>query len=65
MQAASDIFLGWERIDGFDGQPHDYYIRQLWDWKASANVDTMDADVLERLRPDLRLDPGPRPRPLR
>ena len=36
MQTASDIFLGWERIDGDDDQPHDYYIRQLWDWKASA-----------------------------
>jgi uncharacterized protein (DUF2252 family) len=41
MQAASDIFLGWERNIGTDGKPHDYYIRQLRDWKGSAEVDTM------------------------
>ncbi len=46
MQSASDILLGWERIEGMDGQPRDFYMRQLWDWKASANVDTMDAAVL-------------------
>jgi Uncharacterized protein conserved in bacteria (DUF2252) len=46
MQAASDILLGWERIDGVDGVPRDYYMRQLWDWKASASVDTMEPDVL-------------------
>ncbi len=42
MQAASDIFLGWERVSaGLDGQPHDFYIRQLWDWKLSADLETM------------------------
>jgi len=42
MQAASDIFLGWERIsEGLDGQPHDFYVRQLWDWKLSADVESM------------------------
>ena len=42
MQAASDIFLGWERDPvGLDGQSHDYYIRQLWDWKISADVAVM------------------------
>jgi uncharacterized protein (DUF2252 family) len=42
MQAASDIFLGWERIPvGTDGKTHDYYVRQLWDWKISADVETM------------------------
>jgi uncharacterized protein (DUF2252 family) len=42
MQAASDIFLGWQRVDeGADGRPHDYYMRQLWDWKASADVESM------------------------
>ncbi len=47
MQASSDIFLGWERIDtGADGRPHDYYMRQLWDWKASANVEGMDPSTL-------------------
>jgi uncharacterized protein (DUF2252 family) len=46
MQSASDIFLGWERTVGFDGRDHDYYFRQLWDWKASADVDSMDPALL-------------------
>jgi uncharacterized protein (DUF2252 family) len=41
MQAASDIFLGWERTLGVDGVNHDYYIRQLWDSKGSADIATM------------------------
>ena len=42
MQAASDIFLGWENVAmGLDGKSHDYYARQLWDWKLSADVETM------------------------
>jgi uncharacterized protein (DUF2252 family) len=40
MQAASDIFLGWERFD-WEGDTRDYYIRQLRDWKGSADVDGM------------------------
>lgn len=43
MQASSDIFLGWERVDaGLDGQPRDFYLRQLRDWKGSADIDAMD-----------------------
>jgi len=38
MQAASDIFLGWERMRGLDGKEHDYYVRQLRDWKWSLDV---------------------------
>lgn len=41
MQAASDIFLGWLRTDDVDGQGRDFYVRQLWDWKGSADVATM------------------------
>ncbi len=41
MQAASDIFLGWVRVDGLDGLPHDFYLRQLRDWKGSAEVEKM------------------------
>jgi uncharacterized protein (DUF2252 family) len=41
MQAASDIFLGWERVTGIDDATRDFYLRQLRDWKGSANVDTM------------------------
>ena len=65
MQAASDIFLGWERVTGIDGQARDFYIRQLRDWKGSADVDTMAASGDDAVRPDLRGDPRPRPRPLR
>jgi uncharacterized protein (DUF2252 family) len=41
MQAASDIFLGWLRTTGIDGKRRDFYIRQLWDWKSSAEVQSM------------------------
>jgi uncharacterized protein (DUF2252 family) len=42
MQAASDIFLGWLHIEsGLDGRPHDYYVRQLKDWKLSAPIEQM------------------------
>jgi hypothetical protein len=40
MQAASDIFLGWERLAWAAGA-HDYYVRQLRDWKGSADVPGM------------------------
>jgi uncharacterized protein (DUF2252 family) len=46
MQAASDIFLGWEHGVGVDGVPRDYYMRQLWDWKYSAVIETMTPQVL-------------------
>ena len=40
MQAASDIFLGWlHSPSGIDGVARDFYVRQLWDWKASVDVD--------------------------
>ena len=42
MQAAPDIMLGWERIVTIDGQEKDFYIRQLWDAKGSAEVELMD-----------------------
>jgi uncharacterized protein (DUF2252 family) len=42
MQAASDIFLGWKRIaSGLDGRRRDFYVRQLHDWKGSADVERM------------------------
>ena len=42
MQAASDIFLGWHRSRFGPGTAsYDFYIRQLRDWKASADVATM------------------------
>nr|WSW48936.1 DUF2252 domain-containing protein [Streptomyces sp. NBC_01001] len=47
MQAASDIFLGWERVDGIDGKQRDFYIRQLRDWKGIAMPETMSPGQLE------------------
>jgi uncharacterized protein (DUF2252 family) len=41
MQAASDIMLGWMSADAPDGR-HLFYVRQLWDAKVSAKVETMD-----------------------
>ena len=41
MQATSDIMLGWSSAIGFDDLHRDFYMRQLWDWKVSANVETM------------------------
>jgi uncharacterized protein (DUF2252 family) len=47
MQATSDIFLGWEHVDsGLKGEPHDFYVRQLWDWKVSADIDSMSVAEL-------------------
>jgi hypothetical protein len=42
MQAASDIFLGWVHVKaGLDDQPRDFYVRQLKDWKGSAEIEQM------------------------
>ena len=37
MQTVSDVFLGY-----FTGAGHDYYMRQLKDWKGSADVENLD-----------------------
>lgn len=41
MQAASDIFLGWDRVTGIDGRSRDFYVRQLRDWKGIMPADSM------------------------
>ena len=42
MQAVSDIFLGWvHNPEGLDGKSRDFYVRQLKDWKASAEIEQM------------------------
>jgi uncharacterized protein (DUF2252 family) len=46
MQAASDILLGWDSVPGLDGETRDYYMRQLWDWKASVDIATMPPENL-------------------
>jgi hypothetical protein len=42
MQATSDIFLGWMRAPSIEGPDRDYYLRQLRDWKLSAELELMD-----------------------
>jgi hypothetical protein len=39
--------LGWIRATGLDGVSRDFYVRQLWDAKASPLVETMDPFRLE------------------
>jgi uncharacterized protein (DUF2252 family) len=46
MQATSDILLGWLRAVGIDGEQRDFYVRQMWDWKASADVERMTSEGL-------------------
>jgi uncharacterized protein (DUF2252 family) len=41
MQGAGDVLLGWLTAQGPDGQRHDYYVRQLWDGKGSAEIEAM------------------------
>jgi uncharacterized protein (DUF2252 family) len=42
MQASSDIFLGWVRAEReLDDAPHDFYVRQLRDWKVSVDLEAI------------------------
>ncbi|MFZ4894355.1 DUF2252 domain-containing protein [Plantibacter sp. Mn2098] len=43
MQAAGDIFLGWQRVAADDGVERDFMVRRLADWKGS--IDTEHATV--------------------
>ena len=45
-QAASDILLGWIRTTGVDGVARDFYVRQLWDAKGTASLETMAPSAL-------------------
>jgi uncharacterized protein (DUF2252 family) len=48
MQATSDIFLGWLRsTETLDGAERDFFVRQLWDWKTSVDLDTILPEGLE------------------
>jgi hypothetical protein len=46
VQAAGDIFLGWVRFADRHGE-RDYHVRQLHDWKGSAEVAGMTAAGME------------------
>jgi uncharacterized protein (DUF2252 family) len=41
MQAAGDGLLGWISAEGIDGKKRDFYVRQLWDGKGSAEIELM------------------------
>ena len=42
MQTASDVFLGWVHVaEAPDGGERDFYLRQLRDWKGSAEIEAM------------------------
>ena len=47
MQTASDIMLGFTHAKrGDDGAPHDFYMRQLLDWKGIAVAENMDPPAM-------------------
>jgi uncharacterized protein (DUF2252 family) len=45
-QAASDVLLGWLKVTGIDGKQRDFYVRQLWDGKGSAEIELMSAPTM-------------------
>jgi uncharacterized protein (DUF2252 family) len=48
MQAAGDVLLGWLHVpQDLDGRARDYYVRQLWDAKASAPLDRLPQADME------------------
>ena len=48
MQATSDILLGWVHTkETLDGAERDFFVRQLWDWKTSVDLDTILPKGLE------------------
>jgi hypothetical protein len=47
VQSAVDVFLGWSHYEG-ESETTDYYVRQLWDGKASAVVEEMGPKTLTR-----------------
>jgi hypothetical protein len=47
MQAASDIFLGWLTGPGIGRPALEYYVRQLWDGKGSAQIERFDLETMQ------------------
>jgi uncharacterized protein (DUF2252 family) len=46
MQAAGDALLGWITAKGIDGRSRDFYVRQLWDGKGSAEIEAMEPETM-------------------
>jgi uncharacterized protein (DUF2252 family) len=45
-QAAGDVLLGWLTAEGLDGRKRDFYVRQLWDGKGSAEIEAMGPQTM-------------------
>jgi uncharacterized protein (DUF2252 family) len=45
-QAAGDIMLGWLTAAGPDSKKRDFYVRQLWDQKGSALIESMSPKTM-------------------
>jgi uncharacterized protein (DUF2252 family) len=45
-QAASDVLLGWLTAEGLDGKRRHFYVRQLWDGKGSADIESMQPQTM-------------------
>jgi uncharacterized protein (DUF2252 family) len=41
MQSMSDVMLGWVRLPGIDDVERDFYVRQMWNGKGTADTATM------------------------
>ena len=46
MQATGDVLLGWADVPVPGAPGRSFYVRQLWDWKATVDLDAIDADTL-------------------
>ena len=64
MQASSDIFLGWDRVEGIDGVQRDFYIRQLRGLEGLGRHRGHGPPGHGHLRSAVRLDVGPGARPI-
>ena len=67
MQAASDIFLGWQHTEGettMDGRARDFYVRQLRGLEVLSPHRGSDPGGHADVRRAVRLDTGPGARPL-
>ena len=47
MQATSGVLLGWTSAPDENGTRRDYYVRQLWNWKMSVDLEKASATELE------------------
>lgn len=47
MQASSDLLLGFTSASDEKGRMRNYYVRQLWDWKTSTDMESATASEIE------------------